>query len=30
MRHRHINIALGAAYMAAFFILALDLWFWRP
>lgn len=29
-RHRLFNAITAAIYTAAFFILALDLWVWRP
>lgn len=28
MTHRAINITLGAVYIAAFFVLVLDLFYW--
>lgn len=28
--HRITNIALGAAYTAAFIVICLDLFYWRP
>ena len=29
MTHRAINVCLGAIYTVAFFVLVLDLYFWR-
>jgi len=28
--HRRFNLLAAAVYTAAFFILVLDLWVWRP
>lgn len=30
MSHRLFNLIAAAVYTAAFFILVLDLWVWRP
>jgi hypothetical protein len=30
MTHRLFNLIAAAVYTAAFFILVLDLWVWRP